>query len=362
MTVALASPQANYLSWGFSPRPGIGTRLTELQQPSRAIRLATVGVVVVFGAWLPLLTLGGVATAGPDLVDPGAIKYAAMATIWYLPLQVWLVWSVTRDARPQGQGWALAVIAVVIIGTLPVVGVRWGVALAYVAALVLIVIPLPWSLLLSAGVAVTSALLAFWFGHPELALNYLLTALLVTSSLAVLVWLVRAARQLEAARLALAEEAVVGERLRIEGELRRTVGGALELIAASAERLGGLAADQPLAAAGELGVLVDRSRRTLADARRLLSRYQEVSLQAELETAATLLAAQGIKLRLDLEPDELAQAGDAAERAALRRDLTRLLGDGAASRSVVTVTRHNGRVRLAVHAGEPEPAFTEVAG
>lgn len=322
------------------------------------IRFATTGVVGL-GAFLPLLTLWGIAVrAGTGLVDPGDVRYAALATACYLPLQVWLLWSATRDTRPRGQAAALAVMAVVIIGMLPVVGVQWVVALAYLAALVLMVVRPPWSLLVAAGFVVTSPLPAFRFGHPELAVNFTLTPLLVSASLAVPVWLVRAARQLAADRLALAEEAVVRERLRIDGELRRTVGAALETIAATASRADGLADDQLSAAEAELGVLVDRSRRTLAEARRLLSRYREASLQGELETAAALLAAAGIPIHVELPRGELAEGDDEAARVALRRDLARLLHDDAARRLGVTATGRDGWVRLALGTGAGGPAAT----
>jgi two-component system sensor histidine kinase DesK len=210
----------------------------------------------------------------------------------------------------------------------------------------------------SGGFVVTSPLPAFRFGHPELAVNFTLTPLLVSASLAVPVWLVRAARQLAADRLALAEEAVVRERLRIDGELRRTVGAALETIAATASRADGLADDQLSAAEAELGVLVDRSRRTLAEARRLLSRYREASLQGELETAAALLAAAGIPIHVELPRGELAEGDDEAARVALRRDLARLLHDDAARRLGVTATGRDGWVRLALGTGAGGPAAT----
>jgi hypothetical protein len=110
----------------------------------------------------------------------------------------------------------------------------------------------------------------------------------------------------------LAEEAVVRERLRIDGELRRTVGAALETIAATASRADG----QLSAAEAELGVLVDRSRRTLAE------------------------------------------GDDEAARVALRRDLARLLHDDAARRLGVTATRRDGWVRLALGTGAGGPAAT----
>jgi two-component system, NarL family, sensor histidine kinase DesK len=360
MTAALASSEVTDLSWRVAPRSSVEGRLTEQPGSSRSIRLATAGVVAV-GACLPLLTLGGVAVASRALVDPGDLPYAVLATVCYLPLQAWLVWTAARDARPRGQGWVLAVVAAVVLGTLPLVGARWVGALASLAALVVIVLPARWSLPLFAGLVVSSPLLASGYGHPELALLFALTPLQVAVSLAVPVWLVRTVRRLQIARLALAKEAVVRERLRIDGELRRTVGAALEAIAATGERASDLAATEPAAANAELRALVDGSRRTLADARRLLTRYQAVPLRAELETAASLLSATGVETHLELPTGDLGQV-DEAVRAALRRDLVRLLGDGAAGGSMVTIARQHGRIRLVLGAGDPDRAATGVNG
>jgi two-component system sensor histidine kinase DesK len=95
---------------------------------------------------------------------------------------------------------------------------------------------------------------------------------------------------------------VVRERLRIDGELRQTVGAALEAIALQGERAGSLALRNRSAAEQVLRALVDAARKTLSDARRMVTRYQEPSLRAELETVATLLAAAGIQSRMVLPP------------------------------------------------------------
>ena len=109
------------------------------------------------------------------------------------------------------------------------------------------------------------------------------------ATLFVLVWLVAAARQLQAARLALTDEAVFRERLRIEGELRATVTDGLARIAAQGERAIEQASRAPAAARDRLQVLVEGSRRALAEARRISRRYQRRSLRTELDMAVALL-------------------------------------------------------------------------
>jgi hypothetical protein len=271
------------------------------------------------------------------------------------------VWSAARAASGRAQRWALAALAAVTIGMVPVVGVGWLGTLYELAALVLVSLRPPWSLLAFAALWATPTPVAVALGHPQWASYFTLGVPFAAVPLAVVVWLVRAARQLQAARLTLADEAVVRERLRIDGELRRTVGAALEAIAAQGDRTGGLVAGDPAAAAGQLRALVGAARRTLADARGMVTRYQEVSLRAELETAATLLGAAGIQARLVLPPGGLPDTVDEGARVALRRDLACLLGDDQApARVTIMVTRHDGRIRLALRADGAGPASTGV--
>jgi two-component system sensor histidine kinase DesK len=146
------------------------------------------------------------------------------------------------------------------------------------------------------------------------------------------VWLLGTVRQLDAARQALAREAVLRERLSIDGELRRTLGIALAGIAARGERAGSLS--EPSAVDEALQDLVASSRRTLADARQLIRSYHRPSVRAELSTAATLLAAAGIRTRVVLPPDE---PPGASFREQLRAATAELLRDGAVRSCILTV-------------------------
>ena len=63
--------------------------------------------------------------------------------------------------------------------------------------------------------------------------------------LAVVILLIRARRQLQDARLALAEQAVVRERLRIDAQVRESVGAGLATITAQGRQAGEMAAQNP---------------------------------------------------------------------------------------------------------------------
>jgi two-component system, NarL family, sensor histidine kinase DesK len=198
--------------------------------------------------------------------------------------------------------------------------------------------------------------LTFAFRHPDWAVFYTFAIPYNGVPLAVGVWLIRTARRLQAARLALAEEAIVRERLRIERELGQTVGTALESIAERGDRAASLAMAEPGAATWELSGLVGTARGTLAEARRMITRYRDVSLRAELETAVTLLEAAGIRTRLLPAPLVSSAVPDEERRAALRRDIARLLHEGAAGGAVNIVVAGDGRVRFESGAGEvPTP-------
>jgi two-component system, NarL family, sensor histidine kinase DesK len=355
VTVALAPPRDDPLCWRVVGRSRAGARLKDRQEASWLIRLATMGAVA-YAAGLPLLQLNRIATAP---IDQGRAGYAAAATLLCLPVQVWLVWSAARDVWERGQRWALAAMAVLILAMVPLAGFDGLGAVYVLAALVLITLRPPWSLLGFASLAVTPAAVAVASGHQQWASYFTLGVLLAAVPLAVVVSLIRAARQLQAARSALAQQAVIRERLRIDAELRQTVGAALEAITSQGDRALALADGDPPTTAQELAALVGAARRTLAAARRMVTRYQEVSLRAELETTAALLAAAGIQARLVLPPEGPPDRLDQAARAMLRRDLARLLSrESALSVVTITVVCRDRGVQVELRPDRTDPAAT----
>jgi two-component system, NarL family, sensor histidine kinase DesK len=286
---------------------------------------------------------------------------ALVATACYLPLHVRHVWYAARGSRPPGAGWTLTAMAAVIIGAVAVVGTSWLTALHALAVSILIIVRPPWSLLIVAGLVAAPAPLAIAFGDPEWAPFYAVSVVWRGAVLFVLLWLIGATRRLEAARQALAEEAVARERLRIDSELRRTLASALEEIAERGQRAGSSAGGDPAALQDQLSALVEGSRQALAEARRMVTRYQEVPLRAELDTAASLLTVAGIETRLVLPPGGLPETFEAAPRAALRAAVARLLRDDAARHCSIMVTHRDGRVWLELRADGTGPEMTEVA-
>jgi two-component system, NarL family, sensor histidine kinase DesK len=218
---------------------------------------------------------------------------------------------------------------VVAVSALLVLRPRWS--LPIVAVVVAGQVPL--SLLLDSAV-------------PAAPSYYAVTVLWRSAAVFVPIWLVGAVRRLEQARQELADEAVVRERLRLDGELRETLGAGLRAIATRGQRatalIDGGGGREPLALADELQGLVGGARRTLAQARRMISGYQRASLSAELDTAATLLTAAGIETRVVRPPGGVPDTVDEPLRSALRADVARLLREGTAGHCVITVTHLAG--------------------
>src|SRR5262249_8653538 len=186
------------------------------------------------------------------------------------------------------------------------------------AVSVLIIVGLPWSLLAAASLVAATAPLAIAFGDPQWAAFYTVSVICWGAAVFVLVWLGGAAPRLGYGRLLVAGEAVARGGRRVDGELRCTLGAALEAIAAQGCRASALAAADTPALEDELRALVEGSRRALAQARRTIRGYQRPSLRAELDTAAALLTAAGISTRLEVPPGELPGTVGADARAAPR--------------------------------------------
>lgn len=284
---------------------------------------------------------GGLASSNPH---KGVI--ALVATAIYLPLHVRHMVHGLRGPRPAGDRWTLAVMAVVIIGTLPFIGLTWSSALASLAVSVLILLRPPVSLAITAALVATPIVTAIATGVPSFAIYFVNLVAYRTSAVFALVWLVGAIRRLESTHGALATLAVDQERLRIGNELNQALGSTLQDIITAGERLAPLAARDRAAAKAGLRNLVGGSRRTLAETRRLVAGYRRSSLSAELDSVMSLLRAGGVQSRLIVEPDALPDKVDEGERARLYAAVADLLHDDTARSCVIAVRVRGDRVGI----------------
>lgn len=300
--------------------------------------------VVAFCMGFPTIQIGVVAASAAGLGKPA---WALVATMIYAPLFARVAWSYVRGVRPSAAGWTLAAMTLVIIGAVPFAG-GWFLPAFFAPTVTgLILLSWRWSLLWMAGLTAAQVPLALAFpvDLPSSPPYFAFTLLWRTTSVFVPLWLVAAVRQLQAARRELAEDAVLRERLRVDSELRDTVGVALASIVARGHEAAALVERDTDSAGSKLVTLVQTSRGALTDTRQLLSGFRRPTLWAELATAADLLAAAGVETCL-VVPDGDPPIVDAEFRSELRSIMARLLRDDAVLACAMTVTSSNGRVRL----------------
>jgi two-component system sensor histidine kinase DesK len=231
-----------------------------------------------------------------------------------------------------------------------VLGLPWTAALSSLAISVLVLLRPSVSVPLTAVFVATPLVIGVVSGAVVAGLYFTLVVSFRTAAVFVLVWLVGAVRRLEAARRALAVQAVEQERLRIDDQLNRALGSTLREIIAVGAELAPLAEQDPDATRRGLVALVGRSRATLADARRIAAGFRHTSLRAELDTVLSLLRAAGIRPEL-VVAGELPETVDATCRRDLYRALGDVLGEEGARSCVLTVRMHEGAARFELSSG-----------
>jgi signal transduction histidine kinase len=307
-------------------------------------RLAT-DAAIGLSILLPAIELARTALA-PEAY--GSPLVALIATACALPLHLRHVAYGLGGVRPPAAVLTLGALVIVNLAAAAVVGIGWLLNFALLAVSILIVVPWPWALAL-VGVVVASAA-AFAGNNPLLPWQFVaLSVVWRTVTLYVPVRLVAAARQLDGARRELRDRAVVRERVRIERELHRRVGGALQGILGSATRAGTAVHVDASAAARELQGLVDRSRQTLADARRLIVDFRETSVGGELDAAVALLAAAGVESLVVVPRGLSLDEVDEHSRSIVRSAVVRALRDDTLTRCRIEISRDElGRLQMAV--------------
>jgi len=350
-------PPAGRFMLNLVSRSEAATRWRGSERSNWSIWLAT-AAAVAYSVLLPATRIYAIA-ADPN--EPGHAAYAAVAFICYLPLLVWLVVSLAQGNRGWPQWIGLALMAAVIFAAMPLVGVGWVGEIYVLGALTLVTFRPPWSFIAFGALIAAPTPLTAALGRADWALYFTMGILLYSLPLAVGIWMINVVRQLQAARVSLAEQAIVRERLRIDRELSHSVGAGLRAIALSGDRAASLAATDPAAAMREIKGLVRDARSTLFEARQSVRRYREISPRAELETAATLLEAAGFTVHIDGPTGGLPAQADEPERANLRREVARLLGEEVPTAVTIEVETVGDRLHYRLRAVSERQKFGAVS-
>jgi two-component system sensor histidine kinase DesK len=132
--------------------------------------------------------------------------------------------------------------------------------------------------------------------------TWVLTIVSIGTIMAGFGWIIRANRELQAARVELARLAVTEERLRIARDLHDLLGHSLSLIALKTELAARFVHRDADRAAAELTDIENVTRQALAEVRGAVQGYRKLGLDEALDGARVALAAAGIDYQLEESP------------------------------------------------------------
>ncbi|HET9290128.1 MAG TPA: histidine kinase [Actinomycetes bacterium] len=281
-------------------------------------------------------------------------------------LQLRHSFAAARGRRPRHWPWTLLALAVLVYVPMLWLSWRWYTAMWFVIGSAAMLLPRR----LAALVIAAQPGIAIFLHHPPWAWEELhpatLTWIVVYLSAILLMGgacLYAAARlvcvidELYDARAELAQVAVDRERLRISRDLHDLLGSSLSAVSLKGDLALRLLSSDPQAARSEIASLTQMARNALRDVRGVTRGQPRASYQAEIDGAATLLAAAGIDARIDADLPELSPPVDDVLGWAVREGVTNILRHSEAATCSITARREAGRIRLEiVNDGAPPSA------
>jgi len=283
----------------------------------------------------------------------GAALVAVPAGLALGVLQLRHSLSTARGETLRGGGWTLLAMALAVYSPVPWLGVEWSATTALLVtsawmilrgwrALVATAIPLA-----TYAVLVVSSLDGAPPGQVVYAATYLIGYCLFVcfalNGAARLVWVLD---EEESARAELAALAVGRERLRVSRDLHDLVGQSLSAVSLKAELSMRLLRSDPPAARVEIESLAGVARDAQRGVRAIVRGDLAVSLRAEVDGAAALLAAAGIDAPIELDLPDLDPAVERVLAWTVREGVTNVLRHSTASVCMITGARRNGTVAL----------------
>ncbi|MEU7747878.1 histidine kinase [Nonomuraea sp. NPDC049158] len=241
---------------------------------------------------------------------------------------------------------ALALLALLVYLPIPVFGRAWLGAAGFLAGPILLAFPwsVAWPLVgcVMASVAVSAVLL----GLPvPLTVNFTASTLVTGLVVYGLLKLAQLVRELQEARQALARAAVVEERLRAARDLHDLLGHSLAAILLKCELARRL---DPARARTELADVLAMAEKAEGDLRVISGERPALSLAAEAESARSVLAAAGIQVELGLAHAQLSAEVENVLGTVLREAVTNVLRHSSARHCAITTVVEEGVVRLRV--------------
>jgi len=312
-------------------------------QGTAALRIArTVVVTVLVG--LCLIAMINILEVAPSL-PRALVALGAMAGM--LTVQLFLLTARARRSTIGGR--VLAVILLASLGFFPFLlfGQAWVGMPGFVAGGALLILPEPFSIVAFLGfVAATGAIQAI-IAPKVLLVAYTTVSTLLTGLIVYgLSQMSHLVEEQQRTRSEMARMAVLKERLRFARDLHDLLGYSLSAVTLKSELTRRLIGKNQERAVTELEEIREISRQALADVRQLASGYREMSLEDELRSAKSVLAAADITVLMDVRHPELSAQVSTVLATVLREGVTNVLTHSKAENCTVIVGERNGRVRL----------------
>lgn len=300
---------------------------------------------------------------------PPASHTALYLVGFFLVLGLQAVHCAERAARIRARAgrWTLALQAALTYGLLPVLGLPWAGMPGFLAGSILLALELPLSAVLFCAAAGFTGAYAWLVSQHLLGiglgiLSCVVNGLMVYGMTLMASWSV----ELRRARDEIARLAVQEERLRVARDLHDLLGYSLSAITLKGELTGRLIQEGSEGEAGraraELREMVDISRQALADVRCVAQGYRRLSLTAELTSAARVLEAADITVRIhDARPSQQEETGTVLATV-VREGVTNILRHSAAHECRITVVPSGAKLVLTLwNDGAPGDARRRMA-
>jgi two-component system, NarL family, sensor histidine kinase DesK len=320
--------------------PPAGAFIAVLAQRRPRVRWAFVAITLFFTVW-PFIS---VLQSRPE---PAALALLLLA--WAIFGIVLLqLFRFSPFGRVEDRAVLLpAVAALTAIGfvTTTVFGVGAAPALFYYAGVSSArLIPQSWSVRAITAISVVAAAsVSIHAGDPSAGVPVGITVGTISLTLASLSALARTNRELQAARMELAEVAVAEERMRIARDLHDTLGHSLSVIALKSELARRLLPGDPARAADEIGDVERTARDAMAAVRETVSGFRQPTLAMELAGAREALRVAGISGTVEPAPERLPRDVDVLLGWAVREGVTNVLRHSDARSATIRVIADGAR-------------------
>lgn len=226
---------------------------------------------------------------------------------------------------------------------------EWGAMAGFLAGSLLLLLPARIGWTLYALVGMSLSVPALLEHRSVLVIIYLCQSTLLTGLVTYgLSRLSELVKEVHEARGELARLAVTKERLRFARDLHDLLGFSLSAITLKSELIHRLIPQHPQRAMEEVQDVLSVARDSLADVRRVARGFQDMSLEQEISSARSVLAAAEIGVQVRVSLDRVSVQSSSALAAVLREAATNVLRHSKAAHCSIEAVQLDGKVSLLV--------------